>query len=247
VKRAAVSVFDELDSTSAEARRRYEAGSRGPVWLIARRQTAGYGRRGRAWTQALGDLAATFLTRAPSRVEDAGRWSFVAGLAVHDALCVAAPGANLALKWPNDVLLGGGKVAGLLLELWGRGADAAVAFGVGVNVVSKPADTPYPTARLLDVAADPPAPEEIVTEIDAAFSRWRARLERDGFAPIREAWLERAAGLGERLVARLPDGEIEGRFETIDADGALVLDCADGPRRVAAGDVFFSAGAPRPI
>lgn len=239
---AALAIHDTLDSTSAEARRRFDAGETGPVWILAKRQTSGYGRRGRAWSQDLGDLAATWLAPAPQPIETAGQLSFVVALAVSDALAQAAPGAEIALKWPNDVLIGGAKAAGLLLELWtASGRASAVGIGVGVNVVSRPEGMPYPTARLLDVAAKAPSPEELVVTIDAALDQWRRMWARDGFAPVRAAWIARAHGLGGPIRVRLPDAELDGDFVDVDDDGALVLQCGEARRRISAGEVFFGA------
>lgn len=234
---ARIEMFETLDSTSLEAKRRTGAGDQGPLWVIALRQTSGYGRRGTAWRQAEGDIAATFLFRAMSAAEILPQLSFVAALAAADAIAAFAPEAPLSLKWPNDVLASGGKIAGILLELVGA-ATTSVALGVGVNVVSAPQDLDYPAARLLDFTRAPPDPRAFVERLDATFDAWRRRWLEGGFAPIRSAWLERADGVGSAIRVRLPDETVRGVFEDLDSSGALILDCGGTRRSIAAGAVL---------
>jgi BirA family biotin operon repressor/biotin-[acetyl-CoA-carboxylase] ligase len=234
---ARIEIFERLDSTSLEAKRRAEGGEAGPLWLRALQQTSGYGRRGAEWRQQEGDVAATFLFRPSAEPDALPQLSFVAALAVFDAIRRAAPKAPLALKWPNDVLADGGKIAGILLELVG-GPPARVALGVGVNVVTAPSGLDYPTARLLDFSDAPPDPRAFVETLDEAFDAWRRSWEKEGFAPIREAWLARAEGRGKKIRVRLPVETVEGVFEDLDIAGALILSC-DGVRRtIAAGAVL---------
>ncbi|MEO1311235.1 MAG: biotin--[acetyl-CoA-carboxylase] ligase [Pseudomonadota bacterium] len=238
--------YDELGSTSAEARRRFERGERGPLWILALQQTDGYGRRGRSWRQRPGDLAATFLSRAPGPRARIGELSFVAALSVYEALERVCDAARLSLKWPNDVLLDGGKVGGLLLELLEDPAHPVISFGVGLNIKSKPpsSETPYPTARLED-AIDPsrklPEPRDIMTAIDGHFLNLCALWVKQGFSPIREAWLARAHGVGSELVVNAPQGTLTGSFEGIDGTGRLILNRPTGEVvRIDAGDVMFA-------
>lgn len=249
---ASIVLYETLDSTSLEAKRRAETGARGPLWIIAIEQSAGYGRRGSAWEQAAGDVAASFLFDPQAARDTLGQLSFVAALAGADALRRFAPRAPLALKWPNDILIGGlpspkrsfgsaqagGKIAGLLLELIERPGGALVALGLGVNIVSKPATADYPAARLIDwlSGAPAPAPRDFVRVFDEAFDAWRGRWRREGFEPVRAAWLAEAAGKGEKIRVRLPTETVDGVFADLDSTGALVLDC-DGTRRL------ISAGA----
>jgi BirA family biotin operon repressor/biotin-[acetyl-CoA-carboxylase] ligase len=172
----------------------------------------------------------------------AAQLSFAAALAVADLLGRFAPSASIALKWPNDVLLEGGKASGILLESEGGGGRLDwLAIGIGVNLVAAPPADPeaaHPPACLAD-HAPPPSPEAALTALAAAFEGWRARHAAEGFAPLRAAWLARAARLGEPIEARLPSETLRGTFADLDADGALVLHTAAGPRRIAAADVFF--------
>ncbi|GAB4528301.1 MAG: biotin--[acetyl-CoA-carboxylase] ligase [Amphiplicatus sp.] len=239
---AALEVFETLDSTNLEARRRAAAGGRGPLWLVALEQTAGYGRRGAVWVQAPGDFAGTLVFDARAPGERLGELSFVAGLAVLDAAESFAPRAALALKWPNDLLAGEGKLAGVLLEL--LAPPSLVALGVGVNIVSRPEAAAYPTARLLDLmdGAAAPSPQDFAAALDAALERRLTVWREEGFAPVREAWLARAARLGERIAVSLPDGTIAGVFRDLDKTGALILECESGTRTIAAGTILSGRG-----
>jgi BirA family biotin operon repressor/biotin-[acetyl-CoA-carboxylase] ligase len=236
---ARIEVFEALDSTSLEAKRRAHSGSRGPVWIVALEQTAGYGRRGSQWEQRIGDIAATFLfeERAPS--DSVAQLAFVAALAVAETIAAFAA-APLSLKWPNDVLANGGKISGILLELIDAKPASLIALGIGVNIVSKPQGVQHPTARLLDFAAHAPTPADFVERLDACFGGWRKRWLAQGFAPIRSAWLERAAGLGKTIRVQLPQEIVEGTFVDLDQGGALVLDCAGERRLISAGSILPS-------
>jgi len=236
-------IHPELDSTNAEALRQAAAGETGPVWICALRQTAARGRRGRAWAMAEGNFAASLLMRPPGAL---AQRSFVAALGLLDAMVAVTGRPELfALKWPNDVLLSGGKVAGILLETGGpAGRPPALVIGIGVNLAAAP------EAGALEPGAVVPAslrgatgiaigPEEFLDLLAPAVDVWEERLSDEGFAPLRSAWLARATRIGEEITARLPDRAITGRFETIDATGALVL-ATDGGRVVLpAADIHF--------
>lgn len=231
-----VEIFDTLDSTSAEARRRSEAGETGPLWILALRQTAGYGRRGRGWEQDTGDFAGTLLFTPDAPAERWGQLSFVVALALAGALDEAIGEERISLKWPNDVLIEGGKCAGILLESLG----AQLSIGVGVNMVTAPQGLPYKTARLVDYVAPPPGPGAFAASLDSHFQLLYQQWKTAGFAPIRDAWLARARGLGSDITVRLPNRELAGVFEGVDETGALILRSRDGTQTIAAGDVFFS-------
>jgi len=235
---ARIEVFDTLDSTSLEAKRRAATGERGPLWIVALCQTAGYGRRGAGWIQRDGDVAATFLFEPAFVPETLPQLSFVAALTVFDAVGRFAPNADIQVKWPNDILVNGGKIAGLLLELL-TPAPPLVALGIGVNVVSAPDGLDYPVARLLDLSSGAvPDPLAVVETLDTCLAAW-VRIWRDeGFAAIREQWLQKAAGLGRTIRVNAPTGVIEGVFVDLDLSGALILECEDGRRTIAAGAVL---------
>ena len=234
-----VEIFETLDSTSTEARRRAEKGDSGPAWILALHQTAGYGRRGRSWSQESGDFAGSLLFALDADAETLGQLSFVVALAVHDALARYAANKTLRIKWPNDILLDGAKVSGLLLELVDGPGGKKLIAGIGVNVVSKPENVAYPTARLLDLGVSP-MPMTIGEHIDANFWAHCENWQKHGFAPIRSQWLDRAAGLGSEITVRLPEDTLQGVFEDIDESGGLVLRFEGRTRIINAGDIYFS-------
>ncbi len=238
-------VLDEVDSTNAEAAR-IAPGLGGPEWILARRQTAARGRRGRPWLNPEGNFAATLVMRPEGGPGQGALRSFVAALAVHDAL-VAATGRpeGLALKWPNDVLLNGGKLAGILLESTGAGAGLShLAIGIGVNLRAAPGDDAVEPGALRPVSLVSQTgvdigPEPFLDLLAAAYARREAQFVTYGFEPIRTAWLERAARLGEVITARTGRAELTGTFETVDAGGNLVLTDAKSRHAIPAADVFF--------
>ncbi len=238
--------FDELDSTNAEARRRAEAGEHGPLWIAARRQSAGRGRRGRDWRTGEGDLAATLLCASGRPAAEAAQLSFVAGLAAADLACAYVPEALVRLKWPNDVLVAGRKLSGVLIESGRRpDGDLWLAIGVGVNLANAPSDVEPAATCLADHLrtglAAPPTPDEALQRLASAMSARIAAWSRSGFADVRDAWLAGAAGMGGPCVARLGEGRVvSGVAEDLDLDGALLLRLDSGElRRITAGDVMF--------
>jgi BirA family biotin operon repressor/biotin-[acetyl-CoA-carboxylase] ligase len=235
--------FDTLGSTNTEALTRARAGERGPLWVTARSQSAGRGRRGRSWVSPPGNLHASLLLSEPSPEPVAQQLSFVAGLALHDTLCDTAPQLRplFKLKWPNDVLLGRDKLAGILLE-GERTPSYAVVIGFGVNCVAHPADTDFPAADLRTAGATV-APEVLMEGLLASMQRRLTQWQSGaGFVEIRADWLKRAAGLGEPIRVRLPDRELSGHFQGIDTDGRLLVEQPDGLIAVAAGEVFGLGG-----
>lgn len=237
-----IEALQEIDSTNAEARRRAEAGALGPLWITAKRQTAGRGRRGRTWETGAGNLAATYLAHTTKPPAEAAQVSFVAALAVADLAAACVPASLVTLKWPNDPLIAGRKAAGILVES-GPHADGGLwlAIGCGVNLATPPENPERPaTAFAEHMRTPPPTPLEALETLAAAFERWREVWERIGFAPIAEAWTARAHGLGEACTARLPAETVSGVAEGLDPDGALRLRTGSGMvRRITAGDVFF--------
>lgn len=235
--------YDTLGSTNAEALARARAGERGPLWITAVSQSAGRGRRGSAWVSGPGNLNATLLLSEPSAPEHAPQLSFVTALALHDAVADCAPqiGPLLKVKWPNDLLLAGAKLAGILIE--GESVPVfAVCIGIGVNCAAHPGNTPYPATDLATAGALVSS-GQVLSALSVAMPRrlaqWRGG---EGFAAIRADWLRRAAGLGEDIRVRLPERELSGRFEGLDDAGRLLLQQAGGVTTVTAGEVFSLGG-----
>jgi BirA family biotin operon repressor/biotin-[acetyl-CoA-carboxylase] ligase len=244
-------VLAEIDSTSAEALRRAAAGAPAPVWIMALHQTSARGRRGRPWASLPGNFAASLMMRPPGPPALAALRSFVAALGLYDALLAATGRAELfSLKWPNDVLLSGKKLAGILLETGGRpDAPLALAIGIGVNLAAAPGEAEIEpgATKPIDLrsgAGVSIAPEAFLDLLAPAVAHWEARLVNEGFAPLRNAWLARAARLGESVTARLPGREIDGRFETIDDSGALVLMTPQGRVSLPAAEIHFGEDGP---
>lgn len=231
---------ESVASTNDEARRLATDGAPDGTVVRALWQTAGRGRRGRAWDSQPGNLYCSLILRPERPVAEAAQFSFVAALALGEAVLPLLPDdVALCYKWPNDLLLDGAKVAGILLESGGTGSAAPdwLVVGCGLNIAHFPAVTDgYPATSLTAAGCPPIAVDGMLARFLEAFDRWR----REGIAALRAAWIERAAGLGEQIAVRLPNDELRGRFAGLDDSGALLLDLPDGARRViSAGDVYF--------
>jgi len=231
-----------LVSTNAEALSLAAQGERGPLWVTADHQTGGRGRRGRTWVSERGNLFASLLLTDAAPPEHWPELAFVAALAVHDAVAEVAPALRqqLAIKWPNDLLLAAKKFSGILIEGEGGGGEGggAVVIGIGVNCLSHPVDVDYPATDLS--AADAAITAEALFTVLTAKMLGRLAQWNDGehFSTIRADWLARAAGRGGEVRVRLADEEFSGRFDDIDETGRLVLSLPDGSRKsIAAGDV----------
>jgi len=235
--------LEVVDSTMAEARRR-ASDITAPTWIHALTQTAGTGRRGRAWDTGKGNFSASLLMRPVAPPPQMALRSFVAALALYDALVATTGRADIfTLKWPNDVLLRGGKLAGILLETVPDG----LIIGIGVNLKTLP-----PAAILEPHAVAPKTllaetgvaiqPEAFLEALAPALARREEQMATYGFEPIRANWLKHAANLGQAVRAQVGNQAIRGTFTTLDENGALVLQTAQGLREISAGDVHFEGG-----
>jgi BirA family transcriptional regulator, biotin operon repressor / biotin---[acetyl-CoA-carboxylase] ligase len=227
--------FTEIDSTNDEARRRAAAGAPPGLVIWADRQSAGRGRQGRAWQSPSGNLYCSILLRPDKPAVEVAQLSFAAALAV----CEALPGVRaLRCKWPNDVLIGDKKVAGILLESEAAGGNvAALIIGFGINLGSHPEGTETPATSLAAVGIRT-TPGAVLGDLCRHFLAWYETWRDQGFAPLRQAWLGRAHGLGSEIRVRCGAFETLGRFVDLDASGALVLETSGGRRHISAGDVF---------
>ncbi|PWB90494.1 biotin--[acetyl-CoA-carboxylase] ligase [Methylocystis sp. MitZ-2018] len=238
--------LESVDSTNDEARRLIEACERGPLWVVAARQTRGHGRLGRDWISPPGNLHASLVLGDFGDAALAPQLGFVAGVAAMCGLRAATGGAGrFALKWPNDLLLEGAKLGGILLENVGvptgdaRAPRASVAIiGLGVNCAEAPRDLPFEARALASIGPNAPDAATLFTHLSDAIVEtldlWRGG---EGFARIRDAWLKDAAYIGAQIRVELPRETVEGRLATIDAIGRLVLATRDGERVIEAGDV----------
>lgn len=250
-----LAVFETIGSTNTEAVARARAGECGPMWFVTTEQTAGRGRRNRAWIAPRGNLASSVLEVIDVSPAVAATLGFAAGLAIATALQKVSIEASLRsagsehmkflLKWPNDVLAGGQKLVGIGLEAEPV-ADGrlAVVVGIGTNVVAAPEGTPTPATSLAALGIDVGA-EDLFGALSDSWAEYRGIWDNGrGFGEIRSRWLEQAAGLGQPVSVLSGASTISGSFDTIDDAGCLVVATADGRRiPVSAGDVYFGAAA----
>jgi BirA family transcriptional regulator, biotin operon repressor / biotin---[acetyl-CoA-carboxylase] ligase len=254
-----LTAFDQIGSTNAEAMLSARAGERGPMWFVTTEQTAGRGRRLRPWVAPRGNLASSILEVIDVAPALAATLGFAAGLALEQALrklsieaalrMAGSDRLNFSLKWPNDVLAGRSKLAGILLEAEAMvGGGLAVVVGIGTNVVAAPEGTPTPATSLKALGIDISA-EELFAALSDGWAEFREVWDDGrGFGEIRRLWLERATGLGQAVAIKSGSTLIEGIFDTIDEQGCMIVRTTDGNLvPITAGDVYFgsvsSAGA----
>lgn len=237
--------FEELGSTNSFALEAGRNGEPGGFWIVAKRQTGGRGSRGRKWIGLDGNLFCSLLLVDPAETGRHPELTFVAALAVRDTVLEMAAEGGLApeitLKWPNDVLLNGAKVSGILLESHRCGDRQCVIVGIGINCAAHPQDMPWPAVdlRSAGLAVTPNAVFEKLADLfDRRLSEWDGGRN---FTSIRKGWLEAAMGRGERIVVKLPNARYEGIFENIDLHGRLLLRTAGGQiLTLSAAEIFFS-------
>jgi len=250
-----LAAFDQVGSTNTEAMARARNGDRGSIWFVTSEQTAGKGRRQRAWIAPRGNLASSVLEIVDVPPATAATLGFAAGLSIASALQQVGVEANLRragadplkflLKWPNDVLVEKQKLVGISLEAEAvAGNRLAVVVGIGTNVVAAPTGTPTPASSLAAVGVHVGA-EELFAVLADAWVEFRGIWDNGrGFREIRRLWLERAAGLGERVAIQTGNATVEGTFDTIDETGCLIVRTAEGKRLpIAAGEVYFGSAA----
>jgi BirA family biotin operon repressor/biotin-[acetyl-CoA-carboxylase] ligase len=230
-----------IDSTNAALRERAAAGEAQGLVLRADEQTSGRGRRGRGWDSPAGNLYVSLLLRPDCKPAEGATVGFVAAVALGRVLRDLAP-ADVLHKWPNDLLIDGKKMTGVLLEA-GTKPDGRLdwlVLGMGVNIRSHPDTGIYPTTDLVASGGPSITPQDLLKRFLAVFGPFYDAWEAGGFKAIRADWLAFAAGIGERVVARLEREEVAGNFTDLDPDGALIMQLESGQqRRIAAGDIFF--------
>ncbi|WP_193180381.1 biotin--[acetyl-CoA-carboxylase] ligase [Nisaea sediminum] len=234
----AIHRFDAVTSTSDEAERLARDGAPDRTLVWARSQTAGRGRLGRPWSSPEGNLYTTAILDPELPLGRLQELSFVASLAVHDAVAGLLPGADLKLKWPNDVLLEGAKLSGILTETLPRDGRYVALLGVGINLGHAPGETRYPATSIREHLAAPPTVENFLERYLAALSVRYGEWRRDGFETIRDAWIVRARWIGRQVIVENGPERKSGCYEGIDADGTMLLRLDDGRQeKIAAGDV----------
>jgi BirA family biotin operon repressor/biotin-[acetyl-CoA-carboxylase] ligase len=250
-----LAAFDSIGSTNAEAMSRAREGERGPMWFVTSEQTAGRGRRHRPWIAPRGNLASSILEVIEVSPAVAATLGFAAGLALEAALQRVSMEASLrsagsdymkySLKWPNDVLAGRQKLAGILLEAEAVVEDRlAVVVGIGTNVVAAPEGTPTPATSLAALGVNIGA-EELFAVLSDSWAEFRGLWDNGrGFGEVRRMWLERAAGIGQPVAIQSGGSTLEGTFDTIDDSGCMVIRTSEGKRvPISAGDVYFGSAA----
>jgi BirA family transcriptional regulator, biotin operon repressor / biotin---[acetyl-CoA-carboxylase] ligase len=236
--------YERIGSTNDEARRLAREGAPEGTVIWALEQTAGRGRRGRSWTSPPGNLYASLIVRPDCPALKAAQLGFVAALGVGDALRAKLPEIEeLSFKWPNDVLLRGRKLAGILLESEtpARQDLAFVIVGIGANLVSSPQELDFPATSVAEEGLDPPSPSALLEAITKDFRDWLQRWRMAGFAPVRLAWRARATSIGNSIRVRLEATTLHGRFLDIDDDGALLLETAVERQRISAGEILSAS------
>ncbi|MEN3791863.1 biotin--[acetyl-CoA-carboxylase] ligase [Fulvimarina sp. MAC3] len=235
--------FADVSSTNTLALEAARSGDQGNLWVTGERQLEGRGRMGRKWVSEAGNLYASWLGIDVAPQAELGKLPFVASVAIRDAVArFVEPPAETQTKWPNDILVDGKKLVGILLEA-SRLADGrhVLILGCGINIAHKPDDAPYGVTSLRDEGFR----GTIETVFEALADEWSRQLKRfdagSNFADIRNDWLSHCVGLGKPCTVRLPDKTLAGSFETLDRDGRLILALANGTKKpISAGDVFFA-------
>jgi BirA family biotin operon repressor/biotin-[acetyl-CoA-carboxylase] ligase len=245
--------FEQVGSTNVEAMARAREGDRGSIWFVTAEQIAGKGRRQRAWVSPRGNLPASVLEVLSVAPAIAATLGFAAGLATEAALRKVSLEAALRagpesfkyeLKWPNDVLVGGRKLVGISLDAESMDDRLAVVAGIGINVVAAPEGTPTPAISLAALGVQISA-EELFAALSDSLVEFHGIWDKGrGFGQIRKLWLERATGLGGAVAIKSAGSTIEGTFETIDAQGCMIVRTPAGRLMpITAGDVYFGSAA----
>lgn len=225
--------FERIDSTNAEARRLAESGERGPLWIRADEQTGGRGRLGRSWVSEPGNLYATFMFPSAAPAVTVGQLSFVAAIAVRDAVVALLPQLSPGIKWPNDLLLGGAKFCGILSETVAT-SPLVIAIGCGINIAHAPEGTPYPVVSLQSQCSVDSMFEALQASLSSRLQMWS---DGAGFPAIRKDWQHYAIGLDADCTTEQGAGIFRGLGE----DGGLILERPDGSRKtIHSGDVRFA-------
>lgn len=235
--------FLSLDSTNKEAARKIADGASSGLWITAEEQSGGRGRGGREWVSKPGNLYASLIYETHEDIHGAAQLSFVTALAVRDSVSEFIKNQDIKCKWPNDILVSGKKVSGILLESCpGREAGTNyIIIGTGINIVHHPKVALYEATHINEQTQRECCSNDVFDVLAVKMAYWLALWKENGFDPIRESWLSSARGIGEQITVRLPNEQLIGRFVDLDRDGALKLDVDNEIKLIHSGDVFFTS------
>ncbi|MCC3860869.1 biotin--[acetyl-CoA-carboxylase] ligase [Pseudemcibacter aquimaris] len=232
--------FLSIDSTNKEAIRQIDKGVGSGHWITSDEQVGGRGRGGREWVSKAGNLYSTLIYDTNKSLCHSAQLSFVTSLAVRDTVAAFVNSGDVKCKWPNDVLVDGAKISGILLETYSKhGGPNLMIIGIGINVAHHPDNTLYPTTHINDKTDKPFGHFEVFHILAGKMAEWLHIWQEHGFPVIRDEWLKHAKGQGEMIKVRLPDQELNGRFVDLDSQGALKLDMGNEIKLIHSGDVFF--------
>lgn len=233
--------FLSIDSTNKEAIRRLQKSDASGLWITASEQTLGRGRLGREWVSKPGNLYCSLIQKTDNDIKKSAQLTFVASLAVRDTIGQFIGDERVKCKWPNDILVDGKKICGILLESYeDANGNHYMIIGIGINIAHHPQETIYETTHINELS------EYVFSHVDVFYilankmSQWILNWEIEGFDAIRSDWLFHASGVGKTITVRLPKEEIVGRFVDLDSSGALMLQIGSEIKLIHSGDVFFA-------
>ncbi len=234
-------LFLSIDSTNMEAARKIELGAKGGLWIKAEEQSNGRGRGDRMWISKPGNLYASLIYEIGENIRDAGHLSFITALAVRDTIIECIPNKNIKCKWPNDILVSGKKISGILLESGPNKTEGInyIIIGVGINIDHHPKLTSYEATHINEQTKQKCSHSEVFTMLAERMNYWLLFWKEKGFDPIRESWLGSAIGIGEEIIVKTMSNQLIGRFVGLERDGALMLEVDGKIKTIHSGDVFL--------
>lgn len=230
--------FDEIGSTNDQARTLINDGVYAPFWVLTHSQTKGRGRLSRNWHSPRGNLYCSCVVNY-GRELPSPLVSFIAAIALFDSIKEFAPNANAKLKWPNDILIDGAKISGILLETHSYNRENYLIIGLGLNIINAPQLPNRQTCSLSQFTHNPPKPREFLDVLIPKFEALFKDFSQNGFEKLRLIWIENAIGIGENITIDQNDRKLNGVFKTIGENGELILETSHGCIFINSGDVIF--------